>query len=66
MVDTSTLSQVASISAGFGVAMLVFRVQRHLEMQHGEEQGAWIAVADWLLVGATSISLLLVIFPLYP
>jgi hypothetical protein len=63
MPDPGTLSTVASITSGFGVAMLFFRIQRELQMGR-EGEIVWIPVADWLLVCATLVSLLLVILPL--
>lgn len=61
--DSGTLASVASVIAAFGAAMLFFRVQREISMRdHGERN--WIPWADWLLVVATVISLLLVILPL--
>ena len=63
MSDSGTLSTVASIISGFGVAMLFFRIQRELQMQEKDEP-IWIPAADWLLIGATLVSLLLVILPI--
>ena len=63
MSDSGTLSTVASIIAGFGVAMLFFRIQRELVMREKNEQ-IWIPYSDWLLIIATLISLILVILPL--
>ncbi len=63
MNDTGTLATIASIISGFGVAMLFFRIQRELQMA-GENEINWIPWADRLLIGATLISLLLVILPL--
>lgn len=57
------LSTVASIISAFGIAMLVFRIQRELAMQKAGEMN-WIPQSDWLLVWATEISLLLVLLPL--
>jgi|SRR6185295_9829364 len=62
-VDRGTLATVAAIIAAFGVPMLYFRIQRELEMRKNEET-IWLPAADWLLVGATLVSLLLVIVPL--
>ena len=63
MVDSSTLSQIGGITAAFGVAVLFFRIQRHLSKKgHGKKP--WIAVSDWLMIGATVTSLLIVIVPL--
>ncbi len=63
MVDSSTLSQVASIIAGFGVAMLFFRIQRELEMRKKGEP-VWIPFSDQLLIYATLLSLFFVILPI--
>jgi hypothetical protein len=63
MTDSGTLSTVASIIAGFGVAMLFFRIQRELHMGERDET-VWIPQADWLLIAATLISIVLVILPL--
>jgi hypothetical protein len=63
MADASSLATTASIIAAFGIAMLFFRIQRELGMAERGEIN-WIPWADWLLVGATAVSLLLVILPL--
>jgi hypothetical protein len=63
MLDASTLASIASIIAGFGAAILVFRLQRELQMDEKGEP-TWIAFADWLIFAATLTSLLLVIFPI--
>ncbi len=56
------LADIASIIAGFGSAMLFFRIERELRMGTKNEV-AWIPWADRLLIAATLVSLLLVIFP---
>jgi hypothetical protein len=78
-VDAATLTTVASIIAAFGIAMLFFRIQRELYLveqwmkertsssqseQSVDKPIIWLAFADWLLVGATLICLLLVILPI--
>ena len=63
MADHGTLSTVASIVSGFGVAMLFFRIQRELHMKDRHEQD-WIPKSDLLLIAATLISLLFVILPI--
>jgi hypothetical protein len=63
MDDPGTLSTIASIISAFGAAMLFFRIQRELQMGEKAER-VWLPVADWLLVGATLLSLLFVIVPL--
>jgi peptidoglycan/LPS O-acetylase OafA/YrhL len=61
--DNETLATVASVIAGFGSAMLAFRLEREVE---GQEQGqrAWIPWADWLLIAAILLSLAAVILPI--
>jgi protein-S-isoprenylcysteine O-methyltransferase Ste14 len=63
MADSSTLSTVASVISGVGVAILFFRIQQEL-MTRRENEPLSIPRADWLLIGATLVSLLLVILPL--
>jgi hypothetical protein len=63
MIEDGILADIASIIAGFGSAMLFFRIERELRMGERNEV-TWIPWADRLLVSATLISLLLVIFPL--
>ena len=63
MGDIGTLGTVASLIAGFGGAMLFFRIQRELQM-HEEMEVQWIPWADRLLILATLIALLLVLLPL--
>lgn len=63
MPNEETLATVASIIAGFGGAMLAFRVEREAE---GQEEGhsSWIPWADALLISAILGSILLVILPI--
>lgn len=61
--DAGTLATIASITAAFGAAMLVFRVQREDQMRQAGER-VWLPVADWLLLGTTLICLLFVILPI--
>jgi hypothetical protein len=61
--DAGSLATVGSIISAFGAAMLFFRIHRELHMvERGEV--VWLPVSDWLLVVATTASLLLVILPL--
>jgi len=63
MTDAGTLITVAGIIAAFGVGTLTFRIQRELEV--AKDGGPnWIAWADWLMIAATAVSLLLVVLPL--
>ena len=65
MPEPGTLATVASIISGFGVVMLFFRIQRELQIHEKDELiGIRIPKADWLLIGATLISLLFVILPI--
>lgn len=61
--DVATLATIASLIAGFGIAMLFFRIQREIEMNNRSER-IWIPTADWLLVAATVICLAMVLLPL--
>ena len=60
MIDTSTLTQVASIIAGFGATALTFRIQREIEMNKLGERN-WIPWADRLLIAAIIACLLVVV-----
>ena len=62
-----------SLIGAFGVAMLVFRVQRETDLQEkainaGKKPITWLPIADRLIVVATLECLLLVVVPLvlYP
>ncbi len=61
--DTGTLATIGSVITAFSVAMLVFRIQRELQM-HERREINWLPCADWLLLGAGLVSLLAVILPL--
>jgi hypothetical protein len=63
MTTASDLLVVASIVAGFGVAIFAFRLSREVEMERQGEL-TWIPWADRLIIGATLISLLTVIAPI--
>lgn len=62
-VDAGTLANIASVISAFGAAMLFFRLQRENDMRQKGEP-VWLPRADWLLVAATTLCLLLVIVPL--
>jgi peptidoglycan biosynthesis protein MviN/MurJ (putative lipid II flippase) len=56
---------VASILSGFGVTVLMFRIQRELYVREKHpELPTWLAWADYLIVAAVVLSLLLVVLPL--
>jgi len=57
--DLASLMTVASIVAGFGVAVLVFRIQREAGLKVH-----WLPWADRLLIAATSVALGVVILPI--
>jgi hypothetical protein len=60
--NVTTLATVASILAGFGGVMLVFRIKHELAQR--EPLGApGIPWADRLLILATLVALLLVLLP---
>jgi len=60
--EVDSLTNSASIIAGFASAVLVFRLQREIQMRDRGEI-TWIARADWLLIVSALASLLLVILP---
>ena len=56
---------VACILSGFGIAVLMFRIQRELHMQERHPDSPnWLAWADYLVIGSIALSLLLVVLPL--
>jgi len=63
MPSDETLATVASIIAGFGAAMMAFRIEREAAGQEAG-QSSWIPWADALLISAILGSLLLVILPI--
>jgi hypothetical protein len=63
MADAGALATIASTISGFGGAMLVFRIQRELQM-HDVDEITWIPWSDRLLVLAIEVSLLFVLVPL--
>ena len=63
MSNADTLATVASVIAGFGAAMLSFRLGREVTAQE-EGEYSWIPWADALLIAAIFVSLLLVVFPI--
>jgi hypothetical protein len=62
--NRSDLTTVASLIATLGSAMLFFRIDRELRMVEELSEIQWIPWADWLLLAATLVSLLAVLFPL--
>jgi len=56
---------VASILAGFGISILMFRIQRELHIQEKYPDAPnWLAWADYLVIASIGLSLLLVVVPL--
>jgi len=56
---------VASILSGFGVTVLMFRVQRELEVREKHSDWPnWLAWADYLILGAIVLSLIFVVLPI--
>jgi hypothetical protein len=56
---------VASILSGFGISVFMFRIQRELRVRDEHPQGPnWLAWADYLILAAILVSLLLVVLPL--
>lgn len=63
MPDNTDLIAVAGIVIAVGVAVLIFRVQREIQMHEAGDR-TWVAFADWLVIAATIVSLLFVILPI--
>jgi len=56
---------VASILSGFGISVLMFRIQRELHMRERHPDSPnWLAWADYLVIGSVTLSLLFVVLPL--
>ena len=56
---------VASILSGFGISVFMFRIQRELRVRDEHPQWPnWLAWADYLILAAILLSLLLVVLPL--
>ena len=56
---------VASILSGFGVTVLMFRIQRELDVRERHPDWPnWLARADYLILASIFVSLLLVVLPI--
>lgn len=56
---------VAAILSGFGISVFMFRIQRELHVRDQDPtQRNWLAWADYLILAAIVVSLLLVVIPL--
>jgi hypothetical protein len=56
---------VASILSGFGISVFMFRIQRELRVRDVHPDWPnWLAWADYLILAAILVSLLLVVLPL--
>jgi len=56
---------VGSILSGFGISVLMFRIQRELHIQEKYPDAPnWLAWADYLVIASIGLSLLLVVVPL--
>lgn len=63
MIDIGPLVAVAMGVVGFGFLVLIFRIQREIQMREMGET-VWLAFCDWLAVIATVVSLLFAVLPL--
>ncbi|MEA5595748.1 MAG: hypothetical protein HC815_39815 [Richelia sp. RM1_1_1] len=61
--DTSALLTVASIISGFGITIFTFRLQREIQVMERNSQ-VWIPWADYLVITAVMVSLLIGILPI--
>ena len=56
---------VASILSGFGITVFMFRIQRELQVrERTNDVASWLAWADYLVLAAITLSLILVVLPL--
>jgi hypothetical protein len=56
---------VASILSGFGITVFMFRIQRELQVrERTSDVATWLAWADYLVLAAITLSLILVVLPL--
>ena len=64
MVDpiTTDLITVAGIVFGFGVVVIMFRIERELKMRDKGEQN-WIAYSDYLVFASIGASIFIVLLP---
>ncbi len=58
------LIAIAAIVMGFGITVIMFRLQRELEMRDKGEP-SWIAYSDRLILSSIFISLFLVFLPIF-
>jgi hypothetical protein len=59
------LLSVASILSGFGITVFIFRIQRELQVRERTgDIATWLSWADYLVLAAITLSLILVVFPL--
>jgi len=61
-VQMSDVIGVAAIVFGFGVTVIMFRIQRELQMQK-ENEPTWIAYSDYLILASIFASLFFVLLP---
>ena len=61
--DTSALLTVASIISGFGITIFTFRLQREIQVMERNSK-VWIPWADFLVIAAVMVSLLIGILPI--
>lgn len=71
MSHPDTLVTAASIIAGFGAALIAFRLERELEIERRDQElpphrreGHWFPASDWLLVISNVAALCFVVAPL--
>jgi uncharacterized membrane protein len=63
MPSPDILASISSIVAGFGIAVLLFRVQREMQMAK-EGEKVWIPGSDRMLIAAVALSLFFVLLPI--
>lgn len=71
MSHPDTLVTAASLIAGFGAAIMAFRLQRELDIEekneqrpHQQREQHWFPASDWLIVASNMSALCFVVAPL--
>ena len=67
MLSPEAYLTVASIFSGFGVTVLMFRLQREISIMEDpdrQDEPTWLAWADYLILIVVALSLLLVVLPI--
>ncbi len=71
-IGSSDLLTAAAVIVGFGITVIMFRVQREIQVQENnkekpekERDPNWLAWSDYLILGSILLTIGLAIFPLF-